>query len=54
MSNAVYEVYVAGPDDMELYKRYENQEKAIEVAKTLRKHMVGTISVYKVERIYSC
>lgn len=54
MSDAIYEVYVAGSDDMHLYKRYESQEKAIEVAQTLRKHMVGTISVYKVERIYSC
>lgn len=50
----VYEVYVAGFDKMELYHVYEREEEAISAANTLRKHETGTISVYKVERIYGC
>ena len=50
----IYEVYIAGYDKMELYKRFQSEEKAIDVAKNLSKHNIGSISVYKVEKIFSC
>jgi hypothetical protein len=44
-----YVVYVAGDYNMERFESFDNEEAAIECAKTLRNGMVGSIYVQKVE-----
>ena len=42
-----YVVYVAGEYQMECYKRFRNEQEAIECAQRLAKREKGTICVYK-------